>query len=371
MSVSETMLLDLLLAPMLRDAVGLIQRDVASGADVDLAMKLGAGHAEGPLERLRTVGQAEAERMLGRPLTSAARVDSSPRPPASEIELPEGPVGVIGTGFMASGIAYAFAVAGFEVVVVGRSEDATAGSKARIEADLARALKRERITEEDAAAALARVAFATDLVALASAPLVIEAVAEDLEVKRELFARADAVLDPAASLASNTSSLKIAAIASGCGNPERVLGIHFFSPVPAMKLVEVIAPAGVAEERAEQATAWAERIGKVPVRSADENGFIVNRLLIPMLNDAVRANDEGLASIAEIDELMTSRGGTPMGSFALLDLIGLDISLAAQRSIHGASEDPRLEPAKGLVERVEAGELGRKSGAGFHDYAKA
>jgi 3-hydroxybutyryl-CoA dehydrogenase len=359
-------LLQVLLAPMLRDAVALAEDDVARARDIDVAMRLGARHERGPLEYLESLDADAAERLLGRsrPELPGLQQDA----PASAVASVDGTFGVVGSGFMAAGIAYAAAIAGLDVVLAARTSDAGAAAHARIVADLEQTVARGRLEEEAAQAALARVRIATDLTALAECEIVVEAVVEDLATKRDVFAAIERVAAPNALLASNTSSLLIADIASATSSPERVVGLHFFSPVRAMKLTEVIGTDAVPEDRVDELTGWARRLRKVPVRSVDRNGFIVNRLLIPMLNDAARAADAGVASVAEIDELMVSDAGHPIGPFALLDLIGLDVTLAAQRSIHAAGDDPRLEPAAGLVRLVEAGRLGRKSGAGYHDY---
>jgi 3-hydroxybutyryl-CoA dehydrogenase len=360
-------LLQTLLAPMLADAVAMAEEDLGRARDIDVAMRLGARHQSGPLEYLESLDQRDAERLLGRARPELPA--SEPDAPASSAPSVDGAFGVVGSGFMAAGIAYAAAVAGLDVVLAARTGDAGAAANARIAVDLEQAVARGRMEERAAHDALARVRVSTDLGTLAECAIVVEAVAEDLAIKREVFAAIETVAGPSALLASNTSSLLIADIAAATTSPQRVVGLHFFSPVRAMKLAEVVGTDAVPEARLDELTGWALRLGKVPVRSVDRNGFIVNRLLIPMLNDAARAADAGLASVAEIDELMVAEAGHPIGPFALLDLIGLDVTLAAQRSIHAAGDDPRLAPADGLVELVDAGRLGRKTGAGYHHYA--
>ncbi len=198
----------------------------------------------------------------------------------------------------------------------------------------------------------------------------IEAVTEDLSIKRSVFSQLDQALPEAELLATNTSSLQVRDIAAAVGRPERVGALHFFSPVPAMKLVEVAGNERVPEELLLRAAAWARSIGKVPVRCADRAGFIVNSLLIPFLNDTVRAATEGAGTPTELDRILVTEAGHPMGPFQLLDFIGLDVSLAAQRALFAAEPgNERLRPADGLVQHVEAGHLGRKSGRGFYDYA--
>jgi 3-hydroxybutyryl-CoA dehydrogenase len=358
-------LLETLLAPMLRDAVAMAGEDPARARDVDVAMRLGARHERGPLEYLEGLEADDAERVLARPFPALPAADASA--PATSAPAVDGTFGVVGSGFMASGIAYAAVIAGLDVVLAARTGAAGDAAQARVAADLDQAVTRGHLDEHAAAQALARLRVATDPGALGGCAIVVEAVVEDLATKREVFAALDRVADPDALLASNTSSLRIADIAAATTTPERVVGLHFFSPVRAMKLTEVIG----ADARVDELTGWALRLKKVPVRSVDRNGFIVNRLLIPMLNDAARAADAGLASVAEIDELMVAEAGHPIGPFALLDLIGLDVTLAAQRTIHAAVGDPRLKPAAGLVELVEAGRLGRKTGAGYYDHAPA
>jgi 3-hydroxybutyryl-CoA dehydrogenase len=339
---------DRVLTPMLRDAERLAADGVAAPGDIDLAMRLGARHATGPLE-----------------LLTGSAPEASQDGAAAEGAGLDGPVVVVGSGFMASGIAYAAAVAGVPVTVVARTDAAAAASRARIDRDLDAAVARGRLTEDDAAAARDRLTSSTDRDAVADTALVIEAVAEDLDVKREVFADLDRRADPATVLATNTSSLRVQDVARDTAHPERVAALHFFSPVPAMKLVEVVGADAVAAPLA----AWARRIGKVPVCCEDRNGFVVNRLLIPMLNDAVRYVDDGLGTVEEVDDALPRLGGHPIGPFALLDLIGLDISLAAQQAIADAEPTVlRLRPATGLVARVRRGDLGRKTGRGFHGY---
>ncbi len=354
-----------LLAPMLASAVELVETGVAGPADVDLAMRLGARHQAGPLATLAQLpAEARAAVLGARPLpTATATADAGDPPPA-----PAGDVGVVGSGFMASGIAYAAAVAGRRVRALVRSGGAGERLRARVAGDLERAVERGLLAPADADAALARLTTTLADADLADCALVIEAVAEDLAIKRDLFARLDAALPRSTLLATNTSSLRVADVAADSARAERVLALHFFSPVPAMKLVEVAGSDATAAATLDAGVAWAQALGKVPVRCGDRPGFIVNALLIPFLNDAVAAHAAGRGSIAEIDELLVAQAGHPMGPFALLDLIGLDVALAAQRSIFAADGRPRLRPAPLLEALVAEGRLGRKSGAGFHVY---
>jgi 3-hydroxybutyryl-CoA dehydrogenase len=369
-TVEQRRLLLLLLAPMLRSAVELVRGGAATAADVDLAMRLGARHERGPLELLAALDSAEARLALDDDLpawlTEASGVEEAAGGEAPGARA--GPVGVVGSGFMASGIAYVAAAAGHDVIMLCRSSDAADRARARIARDLERAVERGRLEPAAAQAVGDRVQTDTSSGALAEVWMVVEAVSEDLAIKQEVFRSLDADLPSATLLASNTSSFRIADVAALVTTPRRVIGLHFFSPVPAMKLVEVVGTDAVPEEHLASAEAWARGIGKVPVRCADRNGFIVNSLLIPLLNDVVRVHDEGAGTVAELDSLMTEHAGHPMGPFALLDLIGLDVALAAQRTIWEAAGEDRLRPARTLMALVEAGRLGRKTGRGFHEY---
>lgn len=353
-----------LLAPMLRSAAAIVADGVCSAADVDTAMRLGARHPAGPFELIARLDPATRARHR---LPEPAPDGSAPAAAAAADHAQpwsDAPVGVVGTGFMASGIVYTIAVAGQPVRMLGRTEAATASAVASIESALAKASARGRIDERQARAAAARVTTDTRLATLAPCELVIEAVSEHMTTKRGVFSALDAGLPEAQLLATNTSSLRVAEIATATRRPDRVGALHFFSPAAAMRLVEVSAPASLTE----RACAWARSLGKVPVCCADRPGFIVNSLLIPFLNDAVRLHQRGGGSIAELDELVTSGAGFPMGPFSLLDFIGLDVSLAAQRTLYEVGGDERLRPAELLVAQVDEGRLGRKSGVGFYDY---
>jgi 3-hydroxybutyryl-CoA dehydrogenase len=270
---------------------------------------------------------------------------------------------------MASGIAYAVAAAGQRAVVLGRSIAATASARGAVARALGAAAERDRLGGQSAEEILERIDTTTDLSELEACDLVIEAVTEDLTIKWSVFSQLDQALPEAELLATNTSSLQVRDIAEAVDRPDRVGALHFFSPVPAMKLVEVVGHESVPDVLLDRAAAWARSIGKVSVRCADRAGFIVNSLLIPFLNDTVRAGAEGAGTPAELDRILVAEAGHPMGPFQLLDFIGLDVSLTAQRALFAAEPgNERLRPADALVQHVEAGRLGRKSGRGFYDY---
>jgi 3-hydroxybutyryl-CoA dehydrogenase len=278
-------------------------------------------------------------------------------------------VGVVGAGTMGNGIAQAFAVAGIPVTMtdVGQAE-LDRGLKT-IEGSLERLVKKDRMSAADKAAALARVQTSTGLGAIASADLIVEAATERLDVKLDLFGRLDALAKPAALIATNTSSISVTRLAAATKRPDRVIGMHFFNPVPVMQLVELIRGLQTSDETYAAADAVARRIGKTPVRVKNSPGFVVNRMLCPMINEAIFALGEGLATAAEIDEAMKLGCNHPIGPLALCDLIGLDVELAVLNVLFEGFRDPKYRPAPLLVEMVEAGYLGRKTGRGFYAYA--
>ena len=280
-------------------------------------------------------------------------------------------VGVVGAGFMGSGIAESAARAGEHVRVYEPGADVLERSRSQIEASVAHGVERGKLTAGEGEALLGRIGFHTDLDALADAEIVIEAVTEDLKVKGPLFRELDERLPDAVILASNTSSIPIAQLASWTTRPARVLGLHFFSPVPVMKLVEVVVGLDSSEETVTSAEAFVQRLGKRPIRTKDRSGFIVNMLLVPYLMAAVRMYEEGFATREDIDEGMRLGCGHPMGPLTLCDFIGLDVLYSVCDSLYEEFKRPEYAPPPLMKRMVATGRLGRKSGRGFYDYEPA
>ena len=275
---------------------------------------------------------------------------------------------IVGAGTMGSGIAQVAAQSGFSVRLYDISTQQLERARATISANLDRLVKKEKLTAADKDATLARIATATQLDGVAAADLVIEAASENEALKLELFAKLDALAKPEAILASNTSSISITKIAAATKNPARVIGMHFFNPVPVMALIELIRGLQTSDETYPKAEAIAKALGKTPVAVKNSPGFVVNRLLCPMINEAIFALQEGLASAEGIDEAMKLGCNHPIGPLALADLIGLDVELAVMQVLYEGFKDPKFRPAPLLVEMVEAGRLGRKTGEGFYRY---
>lgn len=277
-------------------------------------------------------------------------------------------VGVVGLGTMGAGIAQVCVQAGVETVGREVSEELAERARARIAHYLGRGVEKGRLTPEERDGALDRLTTTTELADLAGCELVVEAVVEELDAKRELFRELEDVVAPEAVLATNTSALSVTEIASATERPERVVGLHFFNPAPVLPLVEVVRTGAASDDAVETAYAFAERIGKRPIRCADTPGFVVNRILIPLLNDCVRVLDEAGVSPEDLDTAMTAGLNWPIGPCALIDLIGIDVHVHASEALHSALGEARMEPPPRLVEMRDAGRLGRKSGRGFFAY---
>lgn len=392
----------------LNEAATMLGQGYATRDDIDASMRFGCGYSSGPLAQLDAIGLDSAVAVLdalyqasGDPRHKAAaaltdRVAAGETGAAtgagfyayaeagsSEVTDATGPatsggastreinqVGVVGTGTMATGIIEVFAKAGLVVVYVARSEEKVANVRAALEKSLGRQVDRGRLTEADRDAVLGRVSGVTDHAGLAEVDIVVEAIVEDLATKKALFESLDQNCKPGAILATTTSSLSIDTLAAGTSRPADVIGMHFFNPAPIMKLVEVVTGSETAEDVTATVLDLCGATKKYPVLCSDRAGFIVNFLLFPYLNDAVRAVEAGLVSIDELDALMAPWQAIPMGPFALLDVVGNDVSLAIEEVILDAFGGPEYVPAPLLVETVAAGKLGRKTGIGFLSYSK-
>ncbi|RSS82824.1 3-hydroxyacyl-CoA dehydrogenase family protein [Streptomyces sp. WAC06614] len=401
---------DGLLFGYLNQAAAMYESKYASREDIDAAMRLGCGLPMGPLALLDLIGVDTARTVLEAMYASSGDRLHAPAPvlghlaeagltgrkagrgfytyeapgsavvvrdaqtPLDDARLAEGrpvsSVGVAGSGTMASGIAQVFAQAGFDVVLAARSQEKADAAKAAIATSLHRAVAKGRLTEEAAAQTLARITPAGSLEAFAEVDLAVEAVAEDLAVKQELFQTLDKVCKPGAVLATTTSSLPVVACARATSRPQDVIGMHFFNPAPAMKLVEVVRTVLTADDVHATVREVCTRIRKHPVDCGDRAGFIVNALLFPYLNNAIKMVEQHYASLDDIDAAMKLGGGYPMGPFELLDVVGLDVSLAIEKVLHKEFRDPGLAPSPLLEHLVAAGCLGRKTGRGFREYAR-
>jgi 3-hydroxybutyryl-CoA dehydrogenase len=278
-------------------------------------------------------------------------------------------VGVIGGGLMGSGIAQVCAAAGFPTTVREVTADLCAKSRQSIEKTLAKGIERGKVTTDERDRTLANLRFATELQELAEADVFIEAVVEDLSVKNSLWSALDKLARSDAIFASNTSSLTIIAMATASGRPDRMLGLHFFNPVPLMKLVEVVRTITTSEETERLAMDFVRALGKEPIRAKDSSGFVVNLLLIPYMLDAINALESGVASVEDIDKGMQLGAGYPMGPFTLLDFVGLDTAYKIAEIMFVEYREKRYAPPPLLKRMVLAGMLGKKSGKGFYDYS--
>jgi 3-hydroxybutyryl-CoA dehydrogenase len=276
-------------------------------------------------------------------------------------------VGVVGLGTMGAGIAQVAAQSGFETVGREVTDELCERARGTIEHYLGRAVEKGKMSAEVRDAALARLTFTTALSDLAECDLVIEAIVEELEPKRETFAELDRIVRPETILATNTSAIPVGRIAEATEHPERVVGMHFFNPAPLLPLVEIIRAEHSSDEAVDAAYAWAEQAGKQPVRCNDTPGFIVNRVLVPTLNECIRLLDEGITP-EDLDKAMTMGVGWPMGPCTLVDLVGVDIHIHAAEAMYEATGDERARPPDRLREMAAAGHLGRKSGQGFYRY---
>jgi 3-hydroxybutyryl-CoA dehydrogenase len=370
-----------LLFPYLNHAATMLASGYATRDDIDAAMRFGCGYPIGPLALIDALGpqtvidgltalHAETGDSLHEPAPALSNLaDAGVAPDGSEPQLRHNvmKVGVVGTGTMASGIVQVFAQAGYDVIYVGRSQEKLDGVLGYITKNLDRAIERGKLDEDGKSTVLGRLNGSTEREALADADVIVEAIAEDMDIKKELFTDLDRIAKPGAILATTTSSLSIGELAAVTARPGDVVGIHFFNPAPVMKLVEVVSAEATKPEVAETAKALSLSIGKHPVSCGDRAGFIVNCLLFPYLNDAIKLNEAGGGSLEEID---TALKGTqlPMGPFELLDVVGNDVSLAIQRSLVDTFGHAGWQPAPTLVKLVEEGKLGRKTKQGFHTY---
>ena len=289
-------------------------------------------------------------------------------PTAQGLPLEIRRVGVVGLGTMGAGIAQVCVQAGLETVGVDVTPELGERARGRIEHYLSRAVEKERLTGGERDAALARLSVETDRASLAGCELVVEAIVEDLDAKRALFRELDSIVEPAAILATNTSALPVTEIAAATEHPERVVGLHFFNPAPVLALVEVVRTELSSDEAVDAAVEFARRLGKEPIRCRDTPGFVVNRILIPLLNDCVRVIDEAGVAPEEVDKAMRFGTNWPIGPCALIDLIGVDVHVHASEALWEAFREPRMAPPPRLVRMVQAGLLGRKTGRGFFTY---
>lgn len=279
-------------------------------------------------------------------------------------------VGIVGAGTMGSGIAELAASAGKNVVLLDLEKDIAEDAVAKIEKSLGRLTRRGKIDEEQVALTVSRIHPTEDYGDFRGADIVIEAASEDMDLKKAVFAKIEENTEQSAIIATNTSTLSVTELAMSTQRPERVIGIHFFNPAPIMKLVEVINTAKTSPEILEQTMEFARSLDKYPIVAKDRAGFVVNRILLPMMNEAIFALDEGIATAAEIDNAMKLGANHPIGPLALADLVGLDVTLSVLNVLYTEYGDPKFRPAPLLKEMVRAGNLGRKTGKGFFEYRR-
>ena len=278
-------------------------------------------------------------------------------------------VGVVGCGLMGSGIAEISAKAGLDVVVREMNDEALAAGKARIEKSLGRAVKKEKMTADEMEAAMGRIRFSTELADLSDRDLVIEAIVEDPDIKNELFGALDDICGADTIFATNTSSLTVTDMAAATSRPDRFVGLHFFNPVPVMKLVEVVRTIATSDEAFDASFAFAKAVGKVPITTKDNSGFVVNLLLVPYMLDAIRHLERGVATVQDIDTGMALGCGYPMGPFTLCDFVGIDTLYKISEIMFDEYREERYAPPPLLKRIVALGRYGRKTGKGFYDWS--
>ncbi|MEG9226332.1 3-hydroxyacyl-CoA dehydrogenase family protein [Aeromicrobium sp. Sec7.5] len=370
-----------LVLPYLNHAATMLESGYATRADIDAGMRFGCGYPVGPIALIEGLGAQtvidglnDLHASTGDPLHVPAPIladiagAAAAEEPTPQLRHDVTSIGVVGTGTMASGIVQVFAQAGYDVTYVGRSQDKLDGVIAYITKNLDRAVAKGKLDEDGKSSVLERLTGSTEREALGGVDVVVEAIAEDLEIKRELFRDLDRIAKPGAILATTTSSLSIADLAAQTGRPGDVVGIHFFNPAPIMKLVEVVSAETTSPEVSETAKALSLNVGKHPVSCGDRAGFIVNALLFPYLNDAIKLHEAGGGTLEEIDTAIKENAKLPMGPFELLDVVGNDVSLAIEQTLVGAFGHEGWAPAPTLEKLVAEGKLGRKTKVGFHTY---